>query len=116
MAFHTATTPEQLIHQVQEYFDKRIFGSDIVDVVIGLCCNIFSITLWIFQENEAGNMETICYNTNEENNMWRHVHVALYHDRGDVDGLASHYNATIKSEFILISNLMRFLDHLLHLK
>ena len=95
MAFHTATTPEQLIHQVQEYFDKRIFASDIVDVVIGLCCNVFSMTLWIFRENEAGKMETICCNTNEESNMQRHVHVALYCDRGDVDGLASHYNAVV---------------------
>ena len=95
MAFHTATTQEQLIQQVQEYFEKRIFASDIVDVVIGLCCNVFSITLSIFQENEAGNLETISYNTNEEKNLWRHVHVALYHDRGDVDGLASHYNAVV---------------------
>ena len=98
MAFHTATTPEQLIHQVQEYFDKRIFASDIVDVVIGLCCNVFSMTLWIFQENEAGKMETICCNTNEERNMQRHVHVALYRDRGDVDGLASHYNAVVSKK------------------
>ena len=95
MAFHTATTSEQLIHQVQEYFDKRIFASDIVDVVIGLCCNVFSMTLWIFQENEAGKMETISYNTNEESNKRRHVHVALYRDRGDVHGLASHYNAVV---------------------
>ena len=95
MAFHTATTQEQLIQQVQEYFEKRIFASDIVDVVIGLCCNVFSITLWIFQENKAGNLETISYNTNEEKNSRRHVHVALYCDRGDVDGLASHYNAVV---------------------
>ena len=95
MAFHTATTQEQLIQQVQEYFEKRIFASDIVDVVIGLCCNVFSITLWIFQENEAGKLETISYNTNEEKNSRWHVHVALYRDRGDVDGLASHYNAVV---------------------
>ena len=53
------------------------------------------MTLWIFQENEAGKMETISYNTNEESNKRRHVHVALYRDRGDVHGLASHYNAVV---------------------
>ena len=48
-----------------------------------------------FKKNEAGNLETISYNTNDEKNSRRHVHVALYRDRGDVDGLASHYNAVV---------------------
>ena len=39
MAFHTAKTPQEMFQQVREYLDKKVFATDIVDVVIGLCCN-----------------------------------------------------------------------------
>ena len=45
MAFHTAKTPQEMLQQVREYLDKKKFATDIVDVVIGLCCNIFNVTL-----------------------------------------------------------------------
>ena len=66
MAFHTAKTPQEMLQQVREYLDKKIFATDIVDVVIGLCCNIFNVTLWIFQESEAGQLESISYSTNKK--------------------------------------------------
>ena len=95
MAFHTAKTSQEMLQQVREYLDKKIFATDIVDVVIGLCCNIFNVTLWIFQESEAGQLESISYSTNKKEQKRRHVHVALYHDRGDVHGFGSHYNAVV---------------------
>ena len=66
MAFHTAKTPQEMLQQVREYLDKKIFATDIVDVVIGLCCNIFNVILWIFQESEAGQQESISYSTNKK--------------------------------------------------
>ena len=98
MAFHTAKTPQEMLQQVREYLDKNIFATDIVDVVIGLCCNIFNVTLWIFQESEAGQLESISYSTNKKEQKRRHVHVALYHDRGDVHGFGSHYNAVVSKK------------------
>ena len=98
MAFHTAKTPQEMLQQVREYLDKKLFATDIVDVVIGLCCNIFNVTLWIFQESEAGQLESICYSTNKKEQKRWHVHVALYHDRGDVHGFGSHYNAVVSKK------------------
>ena len=98
MAFHTAKTPKEMLQQVREYLDKKIFATDIVDVVIGLCCNIFNVTLWIFQESEAGQLESISYSTNKKEQKRRHVHVALYRDRGDVHGFGSHYNAVVSKK------------------
>ena len=98
MAFHTAKTPQEMLQQVREYLDKKIFATDIVDVVIGLCCNIFNVTLWIFQESEAGQLESISYTTNKKEQKRRHVHVALYRDRGDVHGFGSHYNAVVSKK------------------
>ena len=66
MAFHTAKTPQEMLQQMREYLDKKIFTTDIVDVVIGLCCNIFNVTLWIFKESEAGQLESISYSTNKK--------------------------------------------------
>ena len=66
MVFHTAKTPQEMLQQVREYLDKKIFATDIVDVVIGLCCNFFNVTLWIFQESEAGQLESISYSTNKK--------------------------------------------------
>ena len=76
MAFHTAKTSQEMHQQVREYLDKKIFATDIVDVVIGLCCNIFNVTLWIFQESEAGQLESISYSTNKKEQKRWHVHVA----------------------------------------
>ena len=98
MAFHTAKTPQEMLQQVREYLDKKKFATDIVDVVIGLCCNIFNVTLWIFQESEAGQLESISYSTNKKEQKRRHVHVALYRDRGDVHGFGSHYNAVVSKK------------------
>ena len=100
MAFHTAKTPQEMLQQVREYLDKKIFATDIVDVDIGLCCNIFNVTLWIFQESEAGQLESISYSTNEKEQKRQHVHVTLYlyHDRGDVHGFGSHYNAVVSTK------------------
>ena len=98
MAFHTAKTPQEMLQQVREYLDKKLFATDIVDVVIGLCCNIFNVTLWIFQESEAGQLESISYSTNKKGQKRRHVHVALYHNRGDVHGFGSHYNAVVSKK------------------
>ena len=98
MAFHTAKTPQEMLQQVREYLDKKIFATDIVDVVIGLCCNIFNVTLWIFQESEGGQLESISYSTNKKEQKRRHVHVALYRDRGDVHGIGSHYNAVVSKQ------------------
>ena len=30
MAFHTAKTPQEMLQQVREYLDKKIFATDIV--------------------------------------------------------------------------------------
>ena len=98
MAFHTAKTSQEMLQQVREYLDKKIFATDIVDVVIGLCCNIFNVTLWIFQESEAGQLESISYSINKKEQKRRHVHVALYRDRGDVHGFGSHYNAVVSKK------------------
>ena len=98
MAFHTAKTPQQMLQQVLEYLDKKIFATDIVDVVIGLCCNIFTVTLWIFQESESGKLESISYSTDQQDQKRRHVHLALYRDRRDVDGFGSHYNAVVSKK------------------
>ena len=95
MAFHTASTPTKIISQVQQYFDTRRFACDIVDVIIGLCCNIFSATLWIFQSNAAEKMDSISYTTDEHTAKRRHIHMVLYHERGDKEGFGNHYNAVV---------------------
>ena len=98
MAFHTAKNPQEMLQQMREYLHQKIFAQDIVDVIIGLCCNIFTVTLWIFQESAAGRLESISYSTDKQEQRRRHVHVALYHDRGDVDGFGSHYNAVVSKK------------------
>ena len=95
MAFHTASTPTEMISQVQQYFDTRRFACDIVDVIIGLCCNIFSVTLWIFQSNAAEKMDSISYTTDEHTAKRRHIHMVLYRERGDKEGFGNHYNAVV---------------------
>ena len=98
MPFHTAKNPQEMLQQVREYLDKKIFATDIVDVIIGVCCNIFTITLWIFQESAAGKLESISYSTDKEEQTRRHVHVALYRYRGDLDEFGSHYNAVVNKK------------------
>ena len=93
MAFHTASTPTEIISQVQQYFDTRRFACDIVDVIISLCCNIFSVTLWIFQSNATKKMDSISYTTDEHTAKRRHIHMVLYCKRGDKEGFGNHYNA-----------------------
>ena len=95
MAFHTASTPTEIISQVQQYFHTRRFACDIVDVIIGLCCNIFSVTLWIFQSNAAEKMDSISYTTDEHTAKRRHIHMVLYRERGDKEGFGNHYNAVV---------------------
>ena len=56
------------------------------------------MTLWIFKESEVGKLESISYSTNQEDQRWWHVHVALYCNRRDVDGFGSHYNAVVSKK------------------
>ena len=98
MAFHTASTPTEIISQVQQYFDNHRFACDIVDVIIGLCCNIFSVTLWIFQSNAVEKMDSISYTTDEHTAKRRHIHMVLYCERGDKEGFGNHYNAVVSQK------------------
>ena len=98
MAFHTASTPTEIISQVQQYFDTHRFAWDIVDVIIGLCYNIFSVTLWIFQSNTAEKMDSISYTTDEHTAKRRHIHMVLYRERGDKEGFGNHYNVVVSQK------------------
>ena len=69
-----------------------------VDVIIELCCNIFSVTLWIFQSNAAEKMDSISYTTDENTAKRRHIHMVLYCDRGDKDGFGNHYNSVVSQK------------------
>ena len=69
-----------------------------VDIIIELCCNIFSVTLWIFQSNAAEKMDSISYTTDENTAKRRHIHMVLYCDRGDKDGFGNHYNSVVSQK------------------
>ena len=58
-----------------------------------LQCDTFDIP-----KSEAGQLESISYSTNKKEQKRRHVHVALYRDRGDVHGFGSHYNAVVSTK------------------
>ena len=70
----------------------------IVNVIIGLCCYIFSVTLWIFQSNTAEKIDSISYTIDEHTAKRRHIHMVLYHERGDKEGLGNHYNAVVSQK------------------
>ncbi|MCG8623655.1 MAG: hypothetical protein MJE68_16885 [Proteobacteria bacterium] len=66
--------------------------------MVGVCINVFHVTLWILQEDASGNVETINYSTPDERCKRRHVHMILYRDRNDPKGLGNHYNSVVKEK------------------
>ena len=91
-----ATEPEDVIEELQTFFDTHFFSTDVVDLLVGIAVNVFHITLWIFQEDQNGMCQTIKYCTPDEESQRRHVHMILYRDKNDPRGLGNHYNTIIK--------------------
>ena len=91
-----AAEPEDVIEELQTFFDTHFFSTEVVDLLVGIAVNVFRITLWIFQEDDDGMCQTIKYCTPDEESRRRHVHMILYRDKNDLRGLGNHYNTIIK--------------------
>ena len=48
-----ATEPEDVIEELQTFFDTHFFSTDVVDLLVGIAVNVFHITLWIFQDQNV---------------------------------------------------------------
>ena len=87
-----------LINHVWAFFKDKFFACDTVDMLIGAVCNVFDITLWIYQRDPNDFMNLIQYSTGQESQKCHHCHLILYRDAGDEKGLGSHYNSVVSKK------------------
>ena len=96
LRFHPcAQTAEGLKDDIIKFFHSRVFACDTVDLLIGVSCNAFDITLWVYQEDEHHIMNSIQYSTGKDSQKRRHCHMILYRNRNNIKGLGSHYNSIV---------------------
>ena len=77
----------------------NFFSNDIFELLVTATLNVFHITIWIFQEDNENNFQTVRYLTEDEISQRRHVHILLYRDRDDPIGISNHYNSVLKKKY-----------------
>ena len=87
-----------MVEKVKKFFKDKQFASNTVDMLIGVTCNTFDFTLWVYQQNENGLMHSIQYSTGKDSQKRRHCHLILYRDRNDIHGLGNHYNSILSKK------------------
>ena len=95
------------LEEIRTYFETNFFSNDIFELLVTATLNAFRITIWIFQEDNDSNFQTVRYFTDDEVSQRRHVHILLYRDRNDQIGISNHYNSVLKKKY---TNGRRYID------
>ena len=95
------------LEDMKTYFEKNFFSNDIFELLVTATLNVFPITIWMFQEDNENNFQTVRYLTDDEISQRRHIHILLYRDRDDPIGITNHYNSVLKKKY---TNGMEYID------
>ena len=95
------------LEDMKTSFETNFFSNDIFELLVTVTLNVFRITIWMFQEDNENNFQTVRYLTDNEISQRRHIHILLYRDRDDPIGITNHYNSVLKKKY---TNGMEYID------
>ena len=87
------------LEDIKTYFETNFFSSDIFEVLVTAALNVFRITIWIFQEDNENNFQTVRYLTDDEISQRRHVHILLNRDGDDPIGISNQYSSVLRRKY-----------------